>query len=182
MQHFILGSFVAWGVRLQDKFPRLFSISLVKNTPISECGSWDGCVWHWNLTWSGNFFEWELDHLYQLQGLLDQVCLIDDQFDKVWWSFDNSINYSIRSFIEKIYEHQCGDTQDSIIYSRIWHGLVPPKAELLLWFVIKRRLNTKDRLRSFNLLRLEDCRCVLCSDAEESLSHLFFTCPFAWKV
>ena len=33
-------------IRLKDKFPRLFSISLLKNSPISECGAWDDCVWH----------------------------------------------------------------------------------------------------------------------------------------
>ena len=150
-------------IRLKDKFPRLFSISLLKNSPISECGAWDGCVWHQNLTWRREFFEWELDQLYQLQGLLDQARLIDDQANKVLWSFDNSGNYSVRSFIEKTYQSHGLAAQDSISVSRIWCGIVPPKAKLLLWFVVQRRLNTKDRLRRLNMLRVDDCSvfCVL---------------------
>ena len=32
------------------------------------------------------------------------------------------------------------------------------------------------------MLRVDDCRCVLCSEEDETLPHLFFTCSFAWKV
>ena len=114
--------------------------------------------------------------------MLNNVRLIDDQSDRVCWSFDKSGVFSVRSFLEKLILEKDCCVQNSIIVSKVWRGLVPPKAELLLWFVVQGRLNTKDRLRRMNLLSSADYRCVLCFDEDENLPHLFFTCPFSWKV
>ena len=35
---------------LQKQFPRLFSISLLQKTPISDCGCWDGLAWNLELS------------------------------------------------------------------------------------------------------------------------------------
>ena len=43
-------------VRLKEKFKRLYSISMLQNMVISNCGFWDGMVWNWSLTWARDFF------------------------------------------------------------------------------------------------------------------------------
>ena len=36
-------------VKLMDKYPRIYSVSMQKRNPISECGVGDGLKWSWNL-------------------------------------------------------------------------------------------------------------------------------------
>ena len=74
------------------------------------------------------------------------------------------------------------ENQFDISTSKAWRNLCLPKAELLLWLVLEGRVNTQDRLRKINVLRSDDTGCVLCGEADESVSHLFFTYSFAWKV
>ena len=42
--------------RLRDKFLRLFSISLQKQSMIAECGFWDWVEWIWSFQWRKEFF------------------------------------------------------------------------------------------------------------------------------
>ena len=65
---------------------------------------------------------------------------------------------------------------------KVWRNICPSKAELLLWLVLQGKVDTQDRLRRFNILKTDDCNCVLCGAVDESVQHLFFTCSFAWKV
>ena len=41
---------------------------------------------------------------------------------------------------------------------RVWKGLGLLKPEILVWFVLLERLNTKDRLRKFNIVDEEEAR------------------------
>ena len=148
-------------VRLKEKFPRLFSISLQQLTPISKCGSWDGSVWHWNLMWRRELFVWELQFLQQLNEMLGEARLNNDQANKVLWSHDKSGRFSVQSFVEKLYVEKGLESHTVLNINRVWRGLVPSKVELLLWFVVQGRLNTKDRFRRLNVLRSADYKCVL---------------------
>ncbi|KAL4345266.1 hypothetical protein AHAS_Ahas11G0261200 [Arachis hypogaea] len=59
---------------------------------------------------------------------------------------------------------------------KLWIGFVPPRVELLTWFIILGRLNTKDRLCNLKMLRSEDVKCVLCGSNPEAVHHIFFAC------
>ena len=41
---------------LRKQYVRLFSISLLRKTSISDYGCWDGLAWNWNLAWRREFF------------------------------------------------------------------------------------------------------------------------------
>ena len=66
--------------------------------------------------------------------------------------------------------------------SKVWRGLCPPKAELLVWLLLLGRINTKDRLQRLSVLQNNDLRCVLCNSCDETIAHLFFTCDYTWRV
>ena len=59
---------------------------------------------------------------------------------------------------------------------------MPAKAELLVWFLIHGWLNTKERLHGLQVLRNNDTTCPICNSNVENLSHLFFSCGFAWDI
>ena len=66
-----------------------------------------------------------------------------------------------------------------------WKGLAPPCAEILVWFVLQGRLNSKERLAKLGIIPRGDdlCSlCSLCSSASESVYHLFFKCMLSWKL
>nr|AFK44834.1 unknown [Lotus japonicus] len=45
------------------------------------------------------------------------------------------------------------------------------------------RIQTQENLRKRSVIQLgTSCLCLLCLDHEESLSHLLFSCRFAWCV
>lgn len=64
----------------------------------------------------------------------------------------------------------------------IWHGKSPPRAQLLLWFLVQDKLKTDQVLYSRGLLTDVQALCPFCSDQIESSSHLFFTCMFTWQL
>ena len=169
-------------MRLMQRFPRLYAISLQRQTSIADCGLWDGGRWHWSLLWRREFFQWELDLFNQFQQVLEQAQLTENQEDRSWWRFHNSGRYSVHSFLKKVYEQKGLVSHNTSFAACVWKGVAPPKVELLLWFILLGRLNTKDRLLWLNILPADNYRCVICNEGEESISHLFFTCNFAWRV
>jgi hypothetical protein len=64
----------------------------------------------------------------------------------------------------------------------LWKLKVPLKIRIFMWFLYKKVILTKDNLAK---RRWNGCKkCVFC-DSQETIDHLFITCPFArlvWRV
>ena len=124
---------------------------------------------------------WYICRISQLQQVLNQAQMCRNGEDQVWWHFENSGTFSVKSFLDNVHDPHEHDA-DFRFANQVWHGLVPAKAELLLWFVILGRLNTKERLHRLNVIRSDDITCPMCNHEVESLSHVSFTCHFAWDI
>lgn len=55
-----------------------------------------------------------------------------------------------------------------------------PRHAVILWLAVRGRLNTLDRMNSHGYSR--GLCCPLCNRENESLTHLFFACPFASSI
>ena len=65
----------------------------------------------------------------------------------------------------------------------IWFSQSTPKYSFLVWVALRNRLQTCDRMQTWN--GLVNPVCVLCNEANETCSHLFFSCSFSkqiWKA
>lgn len=62
-------------------------------------------------------------------------------------------------------------------HSVAWFKEEIPRCSFIAWMAFLGRLPTRDRLISWGLSVSPGC--ALCSIADESISHLFFQCPFA---
>jgi ribonuclease HI len=164
---------------LKDEFPRLFSISLQQNATINEMGAWEGGNWNWNLSWRRFLFQWELEQLEELMSKLKEVIPSVCTMDKIWWKHNKSGEYSTRSFTQAWWNLK--DTNHDLRH--VWKGLAPPRAELLVWFILQEKMNTRSRLKRLNILK-EDATvvCPFCELEEESVSHLLMHCLFSWKT
>ncbi|XP_062112763.1 uncharacterized protein LOC133823926 [Humulus lupulus] len=67
---------------------------------------------------------------------------------------------------------------DRVNWSKeVWGRLNTPKHSFMLWLAIQDRLKTKARLHSFNIL--PEAKCQFCKVADETITHLFFDCPYS---
>ena len=149
---------------------------------IKDCSIWDGAIWCWNLLWRWELFDWEKDLLAQLQILLQQSFLQQGHLDKNIWSYHNSGAFSSKSFSESVLKLQAVGVDSFKHAAKVWCKMAPPKVELLVWFLVLGKLNTKDRLISLNIIPASEGKCVLCGEHVESIGHLFFSCNYSWKL
>lgn len=93
------------------------------------------------------------------------------------WSAVRSGEYKIAT----AYEWLNGDV-GRFRYERIvWRSRIIPKHSFILWLVLSRKLLTLDRLVGWGI-EVVQTECILCTEEEESLAHLFFSCSFSREV
>ncbi|KAJ6707523.1 REVERSE TRANSCRIPTASE ZINC-BINDING DOMAIN-CONTAINING PROTEIN-RELATED-RELATED [Salix viminalis] len=61
----------------------------------------------------------------------------------------------------------------------LWHPWHIPRHSFVLWLAARGRLRTLDRIHNG---AVDQRRCVLCRDQDETHNHLFFTCKFSTEV
>ncbi|QHO01916.1 uncharacterized protein DS421_13g419310 [Arachis hypogaea] len=171
------------GGSLKDRFPRLFFVSNQIGSVIGDCGFWDGLVWIWNFQWRRELFQWELDLVNQLHHTLRLVKIEFGREDIVIWKYDKQRIFSTNSFVQVLQVETVQEDISSYSFTRtILKGLVPPRVELFVWFVLIGKFHTKERLSRFGVIHQEDNLCVLCNNGVECGHHLFLGCSFSWQV
>jgi len=79
----------------------------------------------------------------------------------------------------KAYKHLNGHMPTHALFQKIWMSSCQAKHKVFFWLLLRDRLSTRALLRRRNMqLPSYDCACCTL-DVEETLSHLFLTCPFA---
>ncbi|XP_057720156.1 uncharacterized protein LOC130934618 [Arachis stenosperma] len=129
-----------WKDICQDKFLRLFSVSNQCGSVIGDCEFRDGLEWIWNFQWRRELFHLELE----LHEALRPVKLV-------------------------LQEEMLPEEVTSYSFTKtIWKGLVPPRVERFVWFVVIGRVNTKERLSRFGIVSTDNSVCVLCMECLDS--------------
>jgi len=167
------------GEALKNVYPRLFSISSNKDAKLLEFGSWSNGRWVWQLAWRRSFFEWENSMADQLSQLLLGAGVVPGEVDKWIWKGGGLQSFTVSSAYNLVRKDNEADS--SPIFSKLWRCKTVPSAVLMAWRVLENKLATRVNL-SRRGVQLESLRCVLCGKEEESCSHLFFVCSFAWRV
>ncbi|KAJ9536731.1 hypothetical protein OSB04_un000116 [Centaurea solstitialis] len=123
---------------------------------------------------------WPNDWLMRYPVLYtDPLPLVDDALeDSVVWDTNNGDGtFSVK----RAYDSLVGD-HPLVTWSKVvWFSGHIPKHAFCLWLACLNRLPTQDRIREWKH-NPPDMRCSLCKSCEDSLSHLFFECPFATQV
>jgi hypothetical protein len=121
---------------------------------------------------------WE--EFQQLREVLQEIPY-DDNSKDIWqpiWGCE----YSSKKFYMQLFK----GIQAHGIFEIIWKSKCTPRIKIFTWLILVDRLNTKTMLRRRNIGDRPDDNCVLCSTGEEeTIEHLFFSCPFAslcWGV
>ncbi|XP_022019342.1 uncharacterized protein LOC110919377 [Helianthus annuus] len=97
--------------------------------------------------------------------------------DKWAWILDSSGSFSVSSVKEKTHRLMFSDLRLDFE----WNNWFPIKVNFLVWRLIQDKLPTKAALNRRNVI-IEDNRCKMCGDEEESALHLFASCRIAEQI
>jgi hypothetical protein len=167
-------------------FPRLYSLSNVKDCLVSDIlvGGFDLRVWPFS--WRRDLFQWEEERLVVLKELLESVTL-SGEVDVWCWSPDKKREFSVKSAYNLLVsEFEYMEEEDGAlvkILDHIWESLAPSKVIAFSWQLLYDRIPSRCNLRYRGVV-LSDIpwECVGCVGTEEDTTHLFLHCPSAMLV
>ncbi|KAK8584125.1 hypothetical protein V6N12_068374 [Hibiscus sabdariffa] len=64
----------------------------------------------------------------------------------------------------------------------VWSGLAPPKMEVCMWLVIRKKILVRAELAHRGMSSIQNALCPLCGTSVETVNHLLFTCMVSWKL
>ena len=102
---------------------------------------------------------------------------LSDEQDKFVWNLTASGVFSIKSMYEDL-------MNDHTVFLRkyLWKLKIPLKIKIFMWFLQNKVLLTKDNLVKRNWVGCT--KCCFCG-SQETIEHLFISCPFArllWRI
>lgn len=127
-----------------------------------------GSRWKWPVCRN-----WELNEIKAAVSADMKPSLVND---KVVWLPSSDGQFSIKSAWDEWRTHG-----SRIVWAKIlWFKFHIPRISTVVWVVIHNRLNTLDRLVVFGTSNSSIC--CLCGVGPEDHNHLFFKCPFSYRV
>ena len=118
--------------------------------------------------------------------IVDQICGIpipsssfEDSF--IWGPSSNGI-FSIK-LASWLQVSNSPEHAASPILKKVWNSKMAPKIKVFAWLFLRNRLKTRERLHRFGISPTDIC--PVCNSCQESLSHLFTSCPAvvqAWNL
>ncbi|PWA68757.1 hypothetical protein CTI12_AA301610 [Artemisia annua] len=154
---------------LNTSFPRIFALAANKSGLFCDFGMWENGQWKWNVKLRRNIFDWEVEQFDSFMLILNSVVMMATRNDKVVWSFDTLGKFSSRSFGKEIGKSSYSDP----ILHAIWKFKAPPKARLLCWQSIVRKLPTRDMLLRIGVIAENQSGCPLLGYSKKYESPIF---------
>ncbi|CAN0885155.1 Putative ribonuclease H protein At1g65750 [Linum grandiflorum] len=98
------------------------------------------------------------------------------------WQYSDSGAYTVQSGYSLLHSVNNPPVSqiDPELWMQVWSLPIPPKFSFFLWRIFHRILPTKEGLISKHID--VDPTCPVCLQSEETLKHLFLSCPLATKL
>jgi hypothetical protein len=171
---------------LQERFPRLFSLSLQNESTVAELRWVELGIMNWNLLWRRRLFVWEENLVYDLLEAISTVVL-SNELDRWGWSFNDGGEFTVKSTYGAVLSLFVSldpiGLVDSKAFGALWKCLAPSKVKAFAWQLLLNRIPTRQNLlrRQIHLPEGEQL-CVWCGVEAESMVHLFLYLGFARQV
>ncbi|KAK9283223.1 hypothetical protein L1049_011459 [Liquidambar formosana] len=154
----------ATDVPLKDVFPRLFSLATIRKSSVQDMGFWNEGLWHWDVKFRRNLYEWESILYQSLLSRLKDVRLCECFPDKFIWKYSPSGLYSVKSCYDAIVDRALPSPDDS--WGLIWKA----KRRTAIWvkalrselgYSIDEFLNCIDGVRQFHIKKKKQKRTII---------------------
>jgi hypothetical protein len=115
---------------LRDRFPRLYSISNMKEVKVADAGYWENNIWSWSLRWRRSLFVWEKELRSELMGVL-QGAELSSAGDKWIWTEDSGGVFSVKTCYELL--TRCDSLltpfseDQKFVFRGVWKSVAPLK-------------------------------------------------------
>ncbi|CAJ2635808.1 unnamed protein product [Trifolium pratense] len=134
-------------IPLKNVYPRLFSVSVDKDSSVAESGrlDLDGDRWIWHWCWRRQLFNWEEALADELKDTLDGVGPTKEGNDKRVWKLNTIEGFSVSSCYQYIISILSDHPIDLILKKallKVWKTDVPTKAQVMAWRLLQGRLAT----------------------------------------
>jgi hypothetical protein len=113
--------------------------------------------------------------LGEFRSVLANFVLQTDVIDRWVWRCDPDGGYSVRGVYKILSALDAQDMADTS--TLIWHKQVPLKVSVMVWWLLRNRLPTKDNLVRRHIIPLDGSLCVTGCESVETTHHLFLSCP-----
>ena len=150
------------------QFPRLYAVSNNQNITIQKVFC-DGIN---SLNFRRNLVGIKLEEWNKLKNCCETMILTEED-DTLVWMLSSSKQYTVKSFYSAM--HNVG----KVPYRFMWKVKIPLRIKIFIWLMLKKSILTRDVLRRRG--GVCDKNCLFCGQ-EESINHLFFSCPLARYV
>lgn len=157
---------------IADTHPRAFSYNKIEDASVAEFLGIEDISQGFHLPLSAQAYE-EVQDMQLLTASTSPDNATRDKWVCTWGESFSSAKY---------YKFYFKDVTADKAFVWIWKSACTMKLKVFAWLILADRINTKNMLsrRHFNVGDNMDC--VLCdSGSEETVEHLFFTCPFSKK-
>ncbi|KAK1296362.1 hypothetical protein QJS10_CPB15g00774 [Acorus calamus] len=118
--------------------------------------------------------ETQVGELAALLQLIQSFSPAEERADTAQWEKGSNPSYSVK----RGYKWCCQDLEAVLGMEAktlvMWRWKIPLKVKIFLWMLFQKRLLTKVYRGKWR--GLEDLRCPLCNNAEETVEHLFLSC------
>ena len=168
---------------LKEKFPRLYSISLSKNSVVSDIREWvtsdNKESQRWNLSWRKETFVQKKKQEQQLISILTTIQW-KRSISNVWlWYEDDKKVYTVRSSYRVLNDE--GNFMGINIFKQLWTLKVAPLAQVCVWRILLDRLQIRKNLVRRGVALISTL-CSFCNKVEETIQYLFINCEVVQKV
>eukprot|EP00253_Pinus_taeda_P023807 PITA_23807 len=123
--------------------------------------------------------DWRNEWNTYTQELIRSQSRLKDSPDELIWAHADTGEYSQKSGYKYLMSRKGWDPPEW--WSRhLWKLKAPPKAKILFWCILRRKIPTWDILQS--RFMHGPGRCTLCKTEAESINHLFLNCQETKKI
>ncbi|KHN27104.1 hypothetical protein glysoja_032872, partial [Glycine soja] len=165
---------MADGIPLKVKYPRLYLNSKQQMQYILQMGESSEGSWEWRLQWRRLLFEAEIPMGAAFLEEIQNVNIHMQHTDTWVWMNDPTGKYTVRSAYQLLDRNSKDDNTDGIFHD-LRKLKIPSKAAFFAWRQIRDRLPTKSNLTRRNV-DINDTLCPFCREKDENAGHLFFSC------
>ncbi|XP_058784238.1 uncharacterized protein LOC131659006 [Vicia villosa] len=171
-------------------FHDLYVISKKKKAKVGKMGEWVGNIWvSGDLGCEDQLLEGAVGGLLLQQQLLSVLGFVSpdqNRTDTLSWNYDVDKDYTSKSgydllICRGIPEWEEDDKANT--FADLWSMDIPFTVRAFIWRCFLNRAPTKDLLltRGISILN-DDYNCVFCSENQESLGHLLFSCSVSTQI
>ena len=126
------------------QYPRLLSIVMDKNAPISSILGYTR-PFSWNFNFRRNLSDSEIEDLEGIMRSLDRLHISPSVPDKRSWSLSPSGLFTVKSFFLAL--SQYSESPPVFPTKFVWNSQVPFKVKSFVWLVAHKKVNTNDLLQ-----------------------------------